>query len=574
MPSATHDTAQDEKMVETPSTGAKSAASGQQHELVEDLPGKPCSKPVISFLDVRSMCLIYAACAVSLATVFVQQLAISLGQIKQLQVIDAMFTVMLMVMGQYVLFALLLVEARFGGSCLQAFDAILRQDVWGKLNLPFRAILLVLMLAGTIFTTLDKEFSYGSSSVSIGPPQGLNFGIYPNPGWPTSGNGLALAIDAYVPFWLGPQLKKAYGYNLYTVDNATAVMLDTPDPKYIQGTLQESLRYNSQLSASYTIRATVNATVSEAIAEGGDGPLLDPHGNSVASGPYHNTTLYLNGELCSSVMVPPSGSKFAYAAIFSCTQDQTFDSGLFNQSARGYAQTRRCYDGVWNVTVGSIYLVDATLSKDQSSCKSQELLTWTGFEIDWQMFAMVPEFNWVWWPRGNAIDTLPPLVASATWSRLVALEGPEALNRVLGSNGSHVVHSQDLSMYAKQSRDVQISQRVITLHPSPWLAVLIVVPAFIATLGLLVKIWLHRVPIGEGFGIVSVISGLRADPEQLLKLKGAGLSGSVEDKIRMRIDAITQSSDKAMGEVLVTLNGEGRSQLLQRKQNGRNILYA
>ena len=87
-----------------------------------------------------------------------------------------------------------------------------------------------------------------------------SWGFVASPGWPSSGNGLSLATNAYVPFWQDPGVNRTYGYNMYVVSNTTAVILDTPFPDLIVP-LQAQLRLGEYVFLS----ATVNATVSENI---------------------------------------------------------------------------------------------------------------------------------------------------------------------------------------------------------------------------------------------------------------------------------------------------------------------
>ena len=153
-------------------------------------------------------------------------------------------------------FVLLLVEAHVGDSMLQSFDALLRNDLFGAgLGLPLRTGLAVLLLLQVGLPAVDKRFSNGLSLIRM-PSPSMDFGMFAAPGLAPTGNGLALAINAYLPFWSDPRLNTAYEYNLYALDNETAALLDTLDPLMI-AEHQRGLSLGEYL----TISANVNATV-------------------------------------------------------------------------------------------------------------------------------------------------------------------------------------------------------------------------------------------------------------------------------------------------------------------------
>ena len=164
---------------------------------------------------------------------------------------------------------------------------------------------------------------------------------------------------------------------------------------------------------------------SEKLSISSGGPLIDPNGNDVES-TYMNKTLYLQLGLCSAAFTSYDSTAYYYAAIYDCPHPNgtgvSFFEEQFRQSVRGYAQSRQCYNGVWNVTSANMTLVSAARLPDsmQRSCNDQSVMNAPGMQIDW----LFPT------PDRVRLD----LVASTRKYRYVARNGSVC---GLGSNGCH-----------------------------------------------------------------------------------------------------------------------------------------
>jgi hypothetical protein len=82
-----------------------------------------------------------------------------------------------------------------------------------------------------------------------------------------------------------------------------------------------------------------------------------------------------------------------------------------------------------------------------------------------------------------------------------------------------------------------------TLRADTLLYVVLAVQPALAVVGFLVTLWLRKMPIGDGFSIVSVLSGL--DPTGLDLISGAGLSGKLREPVRL--EAAPQIADSDEG---------------------------
>ena len=226
--------------------------------LPERVIGKPCAKHVISTLDIAALVVVMIFFIAAVAAVWVSRWAVLLGQTNQLVVLGFALTVMGFCANRQIILASLHLEGRYGRSTLQNFDALLRSTPYARnMSISPRMILLALQILPLGLSVAYKRFSGGQSSVSVAL-QDSDWGFVPPPGWTTSGNGLALAVDAYAPFWQDPGINRTYGYNLYVASNTTAAILDTPFP-----TLINHLQARLDLGEYMQISATVNATVSE-----------------------------------------------------------------------------------------------------------------------------------------------------------------------------------------------------------------------------------------------------------------------------------------------------------------------
>ena len=520
--------------------------------------GRPTKKPLLSVRDVGIIAVAHASCAVSLAAVWSPWIAVRLGQNTQLQTLSFTIAIMFRSMSTQCRFVLPLIEARFGNSVLQSFDALLRNDLFAvRLGLPLRAILVALLLLQITLPLLDKEFSFGTSATPVSPPS-MDFGMYAAPGLAPTGNGLALAVNAYLPFWNEQRIDATYGYHLYIKDNTSAALLDTPDPNVIA-----ELQRNLSIGQSFRLSANVNGTVSEKLLiSDTDSPLLDPRGRRVES-EYLNKTMYLSSLLCSAIFAPYDSTEYLYAGIYDCDEPTStvdaFQPHLFRQAVRGYEQSRQCYHGVWNITSSNITLVGAhrLLNQDQASCRNQSVLNLPYVEIDW-MFPLLTEFDWVWWPRDTDMDTLPALAASSAWARTVAILGLEqgtTLSWRQRQTRKYFSPWRDEARYRSPDANVSMELGAITLKRSAWLAVVLMLQPFLTTVAFLAKLLLYSVPIGEGFGLVSVLSGVSGNAEKLRILDGAGLSGSLSRDARLCFTGTESGTDAA--SVSIDLDSRG-----------------
>lgn len=214
--------------------------------------GKPTPKPCLDFGDVFALItcgLCLAAAIIVLAPTTI--IPFKLGTTNQLIVIGFLVAIMNVCPRRVVGFVFLLIEARFGASRLQSYDALLRcSPVMPQTSTYWRTIVATLIVIPFVLAAKCKRF-VGGVSTSAATENSLSFGMTP-PG--LSGVGvirLSLMANATLPsidatgtnttidYSLCPQ---TYGHNTIRMSDSAAAALDLPAPSAILQLQVNSLR--------------------------------------------------------------------------------------------------------------------------------------------------------------------------------------------------------------------------------------------------------------------------------------------------------------------------------------------
>lgn len=132
------------------------------------------------------------------------------------------------------------------------------------------------------------------------------------------------------------------------------------------------------------------------------------------------------------------------------------------------------------------------------------------------------------------VNTFPPLVASMLWARVVSHNGPQNVNKG-DQDPAHAART----FYLKTPQEVQKTYSVVTLKRSGWLLFLLAINPAVVILAVCFKGLLYSIPVSDGFGLVSILSGLKEDCLKLLH--GAGLSGTLRDDVFVRVKIVNAS---------------------------------
>ena len=162
---------------------------------------------------------------------------------------------------------------------------------------------------------------------------------------------------------------------------------------------------------------------------------------------------------------------------------------------------------------------------------------------------LLPEYNYIWYPRDVAVNTFPPLVASMVWARTVAK---------WGAQGNHFKNNpfiEERMRYIKSGSDITAYLHSISLKRSNLLLFVLLVNPTLAVLANVAKVFLRSTPIGDGFGLISLLSGVNEESLQILR--GAALSGTLVRDAKVRFEVIDET--KEAGRIKVLLDTTGNS---------------
>ena len=470
--------------------------------------------------------------------------AVFLGQTNQLIVVGLVLSIMGYCTQRQMKRLSLYYEARAGNSTLQNFEAILCTDYFSQAaSVQPRLVLLFLFALPLGLSVSYKKFIGGFTTIGVQSTD-ATFGPTAAPGYQLIGNGLSLLVQVYLPFWIKPSLGRTYGFNLYIADNRTAAILDAPLPKDLMR-LQASLNEHESMN----ITAKVNATVTESVD-------ISPSDRSDYDGYWSGKeSLFNQSGLSPDEMTNETSQNiwagtdmnqvtlnYNYTEIFlslwNDTQGQTFYS-----EAERFISTRRTCVGVWNLTRSNVYLVDVTALQPANDVDvTQQRIIMNGMNMIRPIFLQfLGEYDWKTrekWDQplpGTSdsggppqfypiFNTRPALVAAMLWARITSENGAER-PRVSGFEKIY-------TSYVKPAAAITIAKQIVTLQRSPWLIVVLAIHPLLTVLAVLAKATMYTTPIGNRFGIISLLAGITEEGREVMR--GAALSGMLSRKVRVR----------------------------------------
>lgn len=359
-----------------------------------------------------------------------------------------------------------------------------------------------------------------------------------------------LAASQYQPqpFPSADQFPQPYGYNTLLLSNDSAAILDIPTKAYVARAQAEMANSPGE---EWSLTASVNAYVavrniesdfptnddtwtndledSVELAWGGlsAGDLYEGNGISIGLMPAGNN------DQCFIGVYPNSTVGAGFEDFYKPNKDSDF--AAFRPYAHQFDISRKRCSGQWKLNSTSIVLlggscdlnsnVNSSILQDQSMVPypfdymPQLHYVYTGF-ADSESQIVFPITN-PWLDATYAVS-----VVTTWWAR--------ALYMLYGTQGS----TQQYDGIYNATDEVIISTRP-TLKAMPLLYVVLAVQPVITLTALLVAAALYSVPLGRGFGMVSVLSGF--DPSASRNIEGAGLSGKLNKQMSLQV--VTERSD-------------------------------
>lgn len=537
--------------------------------------GKPRRKKWVELTDIFALVgslvlLIAAFFTVSPSTSTPWRLALT----RQFQVIGFLLSAMNICFLSIAPKVLILLEARFGPSYLQNYDAILRNSfLKDKTNLFWRGLLAIITILPIALSLAYKEFSHGTSHSKVGNDTGNFYGFLPPAGLQDRFVGLTYFSNITVPFTAGifddppfPAFPRTYGFNTLLLSETSSAKLDAPSPPYIRK-IQNSLMADE----TYYLTADVFATVTsknnsiEGLREDDNfwnyylSQMHDPP-DQYLNQPNHSgddsKDSYLKSKLSGqdfyndiSISVLMNSFFVANSSwMFFCfipteleLSDVTTHANVFRQRALLYNTRRESCTGTWRITYNSIELVEGACNKPPLSDDHQLQLTNSTLALPQWYMPTLSEYLAPFTTAGrNGSHWLLPatctIFAGMYWSRIAAFT-----TVTLWSTNSSM--EQDIPNPSHQNTSSDTYYHVIdsamssrrTMNASYLLYFTLAIYPILTTLFFATAVLLHSVPLDSGFGTIALLAGVRV--ETLRLLKGASKSGRLHKPIHVTIES-------------------------------------
>jgi hypothetical protein len=132
---------------------------------------------------------------------------------------------------------------------------------------------------------------------------------------------------------------------------------------------------------------------------------------------------------------------------------------------------------------------------------------------------LVQEYDYQRNPRDSDVDTTPALIAtlmSVAFTHDCDIDAPAA-------------PWCEENIVKKRGDELRLALNRVTLRRGVEILVILLVNPVVTVLAILVKCSLHSCPVGDGVGVVSLLSAV--DETSLRLLRGAGLSGRLTRKV-------------------------------------------
>ena len=410
-------------------------------------------------------------------------------------------------------------------STLQSIDAILRSDpLTSQADWRVRLALVLMLALGPGLSIAYKSLAGGQSSYTEKDLTG-QFGLTHPLGKHSIGPGQSQFVNATLPWFKDPGFNRVYGFNTHVSTENVSAMLDGPMPDYIDS-LQASLGPRQHK----VIRATVQAIVCEMK------PKLDhdvdyyehlfENPSMDISGPASGSTWLWQNNIWIGILLPAkTDNTNIVIGAWNDSKKETFKSHVLE-----YSLSRQLYNGSWSVSKDSVQLIDA--SPTHNRVEDHCLLRSNWLAIEDLYTHMLAEFDWRYRPSYRDADFYRDRVksdstflASAVWSRIVAFAPWTEVNKTRNPDCAPV-GLPTLSY----NTTTTVATVAVTIKPDWRILMVLTLYPFIlfATLIFRALFW-PLSPIGERFGLVSLLASV--DNNSLALLKGAGLSGQLKYSI-------------------------------------------
>ncbi|KAI4198975.1 MAG: hypothetical protein LQ350_004956 [Teloschistes chrysophthalmus] len=533
------------------------------HDLPRPSFGVPTAKTRLPVLHLLAAITALICLALGVAAVANERISWHLGvNNRQIIVLGFLLSIMNLCLGSVTPTLFLHVEARFGSSTLQNYNGILRNQVFSsRLGAVWRLTIGLTLALPLGLSVAYKTFTGGSSAIPVDAATVIGndtyYGMFAPPGLQLMGEktGVSLFSNATLPFAVAssrfqdaesgnsepplPTQPKPYGFNILLLNNESSAILDIPQPSYVSA-VQALLADGESWNVSAPVYATVatfnhSSTKHKTAYEDYFSSFCQDAQES--SGAYTHTSMMNEWSLVLLNHASPGDQSLQYIGLMP-------DPGIqesppcedFLPFARLYDINRQKCNGTWRITRGSIELVNGScygviLPEDQ-----QEVIVHNSLFFGvWYMPSLVEFLGQFATSRANSEWTSPytaTALAAMVWSRISVLNTPISRNELNFKAPSELARlTPEKAGLTYQVNDSAQHIRP-TLRKSGLLGfVLAIQPLLIILVLALTATMFHSAPLGKGFGLVSIMSGI--DRDSLDYLAGATLSGKLTRSVKL-----------------------------------------
>lgn len=535
--------------------------------------GKPTTKKRLHSLHALSVSLSLVCLSVAIAAVANERWSWTLGKDnRQLIVLGFLLGIMNLCLTSVTPTAFLLLEARFGSSTLQNYEGLLRNQVLSARLSFFWRLLLGLMLALPLALSVAyKTFSGGESRLRVNAakyasPYASYYGMFAPSGLQALGEGKGIApfTNATIPFLNAsavhntkepnfPNHTQTHGYNVLLLNKTSTAILDLPHPSYLSK-IQDLLALGDSWSVTAPVFATV-ATFNDSRNQDSKRfyeDFLDFCNLADSSSGAKCYLTDLKKDAINLISHPSPGDLSLHYIGMAPSKGILYPTdckGLSSYLKPFHVNRQRC-QGTWSITRGGIELIDGVCNGTvpegtfQKPIVNNEAGLFPGV---WYMASLLETIGPFSKNRTGSPWEIPSMatsIAAMMWSRIAAVSTAFGLldEDIAPSDIARVRYGgttiSDAGLFYKLEDEVIWARS--TLRKEPWLYFVLALQPALTLLVFGLTLMFHSTPIDEGFGLISILSGMSRS--SLDVLRGSSLSGKLTQDVKLIIKPKHQES--------------------------------
>lgn len=538
--------------------------------------GKPTSKKRLHTLHALSATLSLVCLGVAIAAVANERFSWKLGkENRQLIVLGFLLGIMNLCLKTVTPTAFLLLEARFGPSTLQNYEGLLRNQVLSaRLSFYWRLLLGLMLALPLALSVAYKTFSGGESRLRVpaaeyAHPYASYYGMFAPSGLQALGEGKGIApfTNATIPFLNASSLQnteepnfpnhtQTYGYNVLLLNKTSTAILDLPHPSYLS-TIQDLLALGDSWSVTAPVFATV-ATFNDSRNQDSkrfDKDFLDFCNLASSSSGAKCYMTDLKKDAINLVSHPSPGDLSLHYIGMAPSEGILYPTNctVLSLYLKPFHVNRQRCQGTWSITRGGIELIDGVCNGTvpegtfQKPIVNNEDGLFPGIWYMASLLEIIGPFSKNRTGSPWEIPSMATSVAAMMWSRIAAVSTTFGL---LNEGSGHIAPSDiarvrygdttisDAGLFYKLEDEVIWARS--TLRKEPWLYFVLAIQPALILLVIGMTLMFHSTPIDEGFGLISILSGMSRS--NLDVLRGSSLSGRLTQNVKLIMEPKHQES--------------------------------